>query len=221
MAVCPAHHVDMQRFGLGADTDVLLLVDVQLDFMPGGALPVPEGDAVVPAINGVLPRFPHAVATQDWHPAEHASFASAHPGKRPFQTVGLAYGEQTLWPDHCIQGTPGAAFHPDLHMRSVEMVIRKGFRAGIDSYSGFRENDRRTVTGLHGYLQERGLRRLFLVGLARDYCVHYTAMDALELGYEVFVLEGSCRAIDKAGADAARRSFAQRGGISLTINALA
>lgn len=211
----------MQRFGLGADTDVLLIVDVQLDFMPGGTLAVPEGDAVVPAINGLLPRFSHAVATQDWHPPEHASFASTHPGKQPFDHVTLAYGEQTLWPDHCVQGTPGAAFHPDLQMRGVEMVIRKGFRADVDSYSGFRENDRRTVTGLHGYLQERGLRRLVLAGLARDYCVHYTAMDGLELGYQVFVIEGCCRAIDKAGADAARRVFAQRGGVSLTINAQA
>ena len=187
-------------------TDVLLLVDVQLDFMPGGALAVPDGDAVVEPINRLLARFEHAVATQDWHPPGHASFASSHPGKRPFETVTLDYGEQTLWPDHCIQASPGAAFHPALDLRRVEMVIRKGFRPGIDSYSGFRENDRRTTTGLHGYLQERGCKRVFVVGLARDYCVHYTATDGLELGYEVVVLEEACRAIDLAGAETARQA---------------
>ena len=186
--------------------DVLLLVDIQLDFMPGGALAVPDGDAVVEPVNRLLARFDHAVATQDWHPPGHASFASSHPGKRPFETVTLDYGEQTLWPDHCVQGSAGAAFHPALDLRRVEMVIRKGFRPAIDSYSGFRENDRHTTTGLHGYLRERGFKRVFVTGLARDYCVHYTAIDALELGYEVVVLEDACRGLDPAGTEAARRA---------------
>lgn len=211
----------MSPLGSPSDTDLLLIVDVQLDFMPGGALGVPEGDAVVTPINHLLSRFAHAVATQDWHPPGHASFASVHEGKHPFDTIRLEYGEQTLWPDHCVQASSGAAFHPSLDMRRVDLVIRKGFRSGIDSYSGFRENDRKTKTGLHGYLQERGIRRLFLVGLARDFCVQYTAMDALDLGYEVSVLENCCRAIDKAGADLARRKLAQRGGKSLQVNAIA
>ena len=203
-----------------SDSSVLLIVDVQLDFMPGGALALPEGDAVVAPINHLLSRFPHAVATQDWHPPGHASFASVHPGKRPFDVVTLDYGDQTLWPDHCLQASGGAALHPSLDMRRVELVVRKGFHPKIDSYSGFRENDRRTQTGLHGYLQERGLRQLFVVGLARDYCVHYTAMDALELGYEVSVLEDCCRAIDRGGAETARRTLAERGGTSLQSDAV-
>ena len=181
-------------------TDLLLVIDVQPDFMPGGALPVPHGEAVVPAINRLLQRVVHAVATQDWHPQGHASFASSHPGKAPFDTVALPYGEQTLWPDHCVQGSAGAALHPGLHFDRVEMVIRKGFRPHVDSYSGFRENDRKTPTGLHGYLQERGISRLFIAGLARDYCVRYTAQDAIELGYRVVVVEDACRAIDPAAA---------------------
>jgi nicotinamidase/pyrazinamidase len=211
----------MLQIGSASETDVLLVVDVQLDFMPGGALAVPEGDAVVPGINHLLGRFSHAVATQDWHPPGHASFASAHPGKNPFETTRLSYGEQTLWPDHCVQASAGAAFHPALDLRRIEMVIRKGFRAEIDSYSGFRENDRRTKTGLHGYLQERGFRRVFITGLARDYCVQYTAMDARELGYEVIVVENCCRAIDPAAAETARRTLAQRGGTSLKLDAVA
>ncbi len=211
----------MPQIGAPTDTDVLLVVDVQLDFMPGGALAVPDGDTIVSPINHLLHRFSHAIATQDWHPPGHASFASAHPGKNPFDTMRLAYGEQTLWPDHCIQASAGAAFHPALDLSRIEMVIRKGFQPEIDSYSGFRENDRRTRTGLHGYLQERGFRRVFITGLARDYCVHYTAMDARELGYAVVVVENCCRAIDAAGADAARRALAQRGGMSLKLNALA
>ena len=180
-------------------SDLLLVVDVQPDFMPGGALAVPDGDAVVAPINRLLPRFRHVAATQDWHPEGHASFASSHPGKKPFDTVVLPYGEQTLWPDHCVQGSPGAELHAGLDSRRVEMIIRKGFRPEIDSYSGFRENDRKTVTGLHGYLQERGITRLFLAGLARDYCVHFTAADALGLGYAVVVVEDACRAIAPAG----------------------
>jgi len=193
------------------ETDLLLVVDVQPDFMPGGALPVPEGDAVVPVINRLLGRFAHAVATQDWHPADHASFASQHPGQRPFASVTLAYGEQTLWPDHCVQGTRGADLHPDLDARRFELVLRKGFRPAIDSYSGFRENDRSTPTGLHGYLRERGFRRLFVAGLARGYCTDYTAEDAAELGYEVMLIEDACRGITPEATETGTRRLRERG----------
>lgn len=179
---------------LSPNTDALLVIDVQPDFMPGGALAVPDGDAVVPVINRLLERMPHAIATQDWHPPGHASFASTHTGRRPFETIELAYGAQTLWPDHCIQGSAGAALHPDLDLRRVELILRKGFRPGIDSYSAFRENDRATLTGLESYLRERGITRVFLAGLARDYCVQYTAEDALEQGFDVLILEDACRA---------------------------
>ncbi|MDQ1078372.1 bifunctional nicotinamidase/pyrazinamidase [Pseudoroseomonas cervicalis] len=176
-------------------TDLLLIVDVQPDFMPGGALPVPEGDAVLPVINRLQGRFANIAATQDWHPADHASFASQHPGKAPFETVQLAYGAQVLWPDHCVQGTPGAALHPELDSTRIQMVIRKGFRRGIDSYSAFRENDRQTSTGLHGYLRERGITRIFIAGLARGYCTDFSAEDAAELGYRVVLVEDACRGI--------------------------
>ncbi len=176
--------------------EALLVIDVQRDFIPGRALAVPDGDAVIGSINRLLAHFPHAIPTQDWYPPGHASFAKTHAGMRPFETATLSYGEQTLWPDHCIIGSEGAEFGPALDLRRVELVLRKGFRPGIDGYSGLRENDRTTVTGLHGYLTERGLRRLFLAGLARDYCVHHTAVDALAFGYEVIVIEDACRAID-------------------------
>lgn len=176
-------------------TDLLLVVDIQPDFMPGGALPVPEGDTVLPAINGLMPRFANIAATQDWHPADHASFASQHPGRSPFETTTLFYGEQVLWPDHCVQGTPGAALHPALNTDRIQMVIRKGFRRAIDSYSAFRENDRRTSTGLHGYLRERGITRIFIAGLARGYCTDFSAEDAVELGYQVVLVEDACRGI--------------------------
>jgi nicotinamidase/pyrazinamidase len=175
--------------------DLLLVVDVQPDFMPGGALPVAGSDAVLPVINRLQPRFPMVVATQDWHPADHLSFASQHAGKAPFETVTLGYGEQVLWPDHCIQGTPGAALHPALETDRIELVLRKGFRRAIDSYSAFRENDRKTPTGLHGYLQERGAKRVFIAGLARGYCTDFSAEDAAELGYEVVLIEDACRGI--------------------------
>jgi nicotinamidase/pyrazinamidase len=180
--------------------DLLLVIDVQNDFCPGGALAVGEGDAVIPVINRLSERFSHVAVTQDWHPPGHSSFATAHPGSAPFQTVVMPYGEQTLWPDHCVQGTRGAAFHPQLSTEHAELVIRKGFRGEIDSYSAFYENDRRTPTGLAGYLRERGLQRLFLVGLATDYCVHYSAVDARRLGFETIVVESGCRAIDLAGS---------------------
>jgi nicotinamidase/pyrazinamidase len=175
--------------------DLLLVVDVQPDFMPGGALPVAGGDAVLPVINRLQPRFPMVVATQDWHPADHLSFSSQHAGKAPFETVTLGYGEQVLWPDHCIQGTPGAALHPALETDRIELVLRKGFRRALDSYSAFRENDRRTQTGLHGYLQERRVKRVFIAGLARGYCTDFSAEDAAELGYEVVLIEDACRGI--------------------------
>ncbi len=194
------------------DQDALIVIDVQNDFCPGGALAVSDGDAVVPVINRLSQRFDHAVLTQDWHPAGHSSFATAHPGSAPFQTVMMPYGEQTLWPDHCVQGTSGAAFHPRLSTERAELVIRKGFRREIDSYSAFFENDRRTPTGLSGYLRDRGLQRLFLVGLATDYCVHYSAVDACRLGFETVVVESGCRAIDLAGSlEAAWTAMKQAG----------
>jgi nicotinamidase/pyrazinamidase len=183
--------------------DVLLVIDVQNDFCPGGALAVGEGDAVVPVINRLIERFDHVVLTQDWHPAGHSSFASSHPGSAPFETIAMPYGPQTLWPDHCIQGTAGAAFHAELRTDRAQLVIRKGFRGAIDSYSAFDENDRRTPTGLAGYLRERGLKRVFLAGLATDYCVYYSAVDARREGFEAIVIESGCRAIDLAGSLAA------------------
>jgi nicotinamidase/pyrazinamidase len=183
--------------------DLLLVIDVQNDFCPGGALAVGEGDAVVPVINRLAERFDHVVLTQDWHPAGHSSFASSHAGSAPFETIAMPYGPQTLWPDHCVQGTPGAAFHPKLSTDRAELVIRKGFRGAIDSYSAFYENDRRTPTGLAGYLRERGLKRIFLAGLATDYCVYYSALDARREGFDTIVIEAGCRAIDLAGSLAA------------------
>jgi len=183
--------------------DLLLVIDVQNDFCPGGALAVGEGDAVVPVINRLAERFDHVVLTQDWHPSGHSSFASSHPGSSPFESIAMPYGPQTLWPDHCVQGTPGADFHPKLLTDRAELVIRKGFRRAIDSYSAFYENDRRTPTGLAGYLRERGLRRIFLAGLATDYCVYYSALDARREGFDAVVIEAGCRAIDLAGSLAA------------------
>jgi nicotinamidase/pyrazinamidase len=185
------------------DNDLLLVIDVQNDFCAGGALAVADGDAVVPVINRLTERFDHVVLTQDWHPSGHSSFATSHPGSAPFETISMPYGQQTLWPDHCIQGTPGAAFHPQLVTEPAELVIRKGFRPEIDSYSAFHENDRRTSTGLAGYLRERGLQRIFLAGLATDYCVYYSAMDARRLGFDTVLIEAGCRAIDLAGSLAA------------------
>ena len=194
------------------DNDVLLVIDVQNDFCPGGALAVAEGADVVPVANRLGERFQHVVMTQDWHPERHRSFASAHPGRKPFETITLAYGLQTLWPDHCVQATPGAAVHPGLRLPRAELVIRKGFRPAIDSYSAFFENDRRTPTGLGGYLRERGLERLFLVGLATDFCVHYSAIDARRLGFAVVLVEDGCRAIDLDGSLAvAMRAMAAAG----------
>ncbi len=180
--------------------EALIVVDVQNDFCPGGALAVEGGDEVVPLINDLIARFDHVVLTQDWHPAGHSSFASSHPGKSPFQTIGMPYGEQTLWPDHCVQGTPGAAFHEALEWTKAELVIRKGFRKGIDSYSAFFENDHTTPTGLAGYLRERGITRLTFAGLATDFCVAFSALDARQLDFEATVELRACRGIDLGGS---------------------
>ena len=186
----------MQAHSLVGDDAILGLVDVQPTFMPGGELPVADGDAVVAVINRLLADgFAHAFATQDWHPPGHVSFASAHPGKRPYDTVALAYGMQVLWPDHGLQGSANAAIHRAVDLTRVEVIIRKGFHPIIDSYSAFFENDRTTATGLDGWLRQRGFRRLFLTGLATDFCVAWSAEDAARLGYEVVVIEDACRGI--------------------------
>lgn len=193
-------------------TDALLVIDVQNDFCPGGGLAVADGQAVVPVINGLMARFDEVLLTQDWHPPGHRSFASAHPGRAPFETVQMPYGGQTLWPDHCVQGTSGADFHAGLNTTPARLIIRKGLRPGIDSYSAFFENDRRTPTGLTGYLRERGLKRLFLCGLATDFCVAYSALDGRAQGFEVTVLLDACRAIDLGGSlDAALAQMRQAG----------
>lgn len=192
--------------------DVLLVIDVQNDFCPGGALAVAAGDEVIAPIHGVAPFFRHIVLTQDWHPGDHASFAASHPGKQPYQTVAMPYGEQTLWPPHCVQGSKGAEFHPKLNLSQAELILRKGFRPEIDSYSAFFENDHVTRTGLAGYLRERNLLRVFLAGLAYDYCVAFSALDARRLGLPAFVLRDACRAIslsDSVGR--AETQFAQAG----------
>ncbi|HEX9791638.1 MAG TPA: bifunctional nicotinamidase/pyrazinamidase [Kiloniellales bacterium] len=201
-----------QQFKPGG-RDALLIIDVQNDFCPGGALAVPDGDAVVPVINRVSTAFSHVLLTQDWHTPGHSSFASSHPGHAPFQSIELPYGPQTLWPDHCVQGTPGAEFHRDLERTRAELVLRKGFRRDIDSYSAFAENDRTTMTGLAGYLRERGLTRIFLVGLATDFCVHYSAVDAARAGFAAIVVEDACRAIDMAGSLAAARAAMTEAGV--------
>jgi nicotinamidase/pyrazinamidase len=175
--------------------DVLVVIDVQNDFCPGGALAVADGDAVVGEINRIAAEFEHIIVTQDWHPPGHLSFASSHAGRRPLERIELGYGEQTLWPDHCVQGTRGAELHPGLRLTRAELVLRKGFRREIDSYSAFVENDKKTRTGLEGYLRERGIERVFLAGLARDYCVRFSAEDAERAGFRVVVLEEACRAI--------------------------
>ncbi len=191
------------------DDDVLLVVDVQVDFCPGGSLAVTDGDAVVPVVNRLAGVFAHVVLTQDWHPAGHLSFASSHDGRAPFDTIELAYGEQTLWPDHCVQGTPGAAFHPDLAIPHAELILRKGFRRPIDSYSAFFENDKRTETGLRGYLRERGFKRVFVVGLALDFCVRFSVEDARRADFETLLVADACRPVDLPGTlAAAEASFA-------------
>jgi nicotinamidase/pyrazinamidase len=188
------------------DQDVLLVVDIQNDFCPEGRLAVPRGDEVVPLINRLASWFKHVVLTQDWHPPGHLSFASAHPGHKPYDTIAVSYGPQILWPDHCVQGTSGADFRNDLQIVHAQLVLRKGYHRDIDSYSAFYENDRQTHTGLAGYLRERGFTRVFLAGLAFDFCVRYSAEDARREGFGVAVIEDACRAIDVEGSKLATRA---------------
>jgi nicotinamidase/pyrazinamidase len=203
------------------ENTALIVVDVQNDFCPGGALAVPGGDEVVAPINRLIEKFGAVVLTQDWHPAGHASFASSHPGKAPFASVEFSYGPQTLWPDHCVQGTRGAAFHPQLVFDKAQLIVRKGFRAPIDSYSAFFENDRRTTTGLAGYLRERGIESIVLAGLATDFCVAYSALDAARLGFGVSVIMDASRAIDLNGSLAeAERQMAAAGVRRVTATGL-
>jgi nicotinamidase/pyrazinamidase len=182
------------------DRDVFVVVDVQNCFTPGGSLAVKEGDQIVPLINRIARQFKHVVITQDWHTADHISFASQHPGKKPFETMKLAYGTQVLWPDHCVQGTEGAALHKDLDIPHAELVIRKGYRREVDSYSAFLEADKKTPTGLSGYLKQRGLKRAYFAGLATDFCVGWSAIDARKQGFEALVIEDACRGIDVQGS---------------------
>jgi nicotinamidase/pyrazinamidase len=193
--------------------DVLLVVDIQNDFCPGGSLSVPRGDEVVPVINALAQKFAHVVLTQDWHPPGHLSFASSHPGKKPYDFIEVTYGAQILWPDHCVQGTKGAAFRDDLKITPAELVLRKGYHREIDSYSAFYENDRTTPTGLGGYLRERSFKRVFLAGLAFDFCVRYSADDAHREGFETVVIEDGCRAIDIEGSAEATRALFKKLGI--------
>jgi nicotinamidase/pyrazinamidase len=181
----------------------LLVIDVQNCFVKGGTLAVKNGDAVVPVINAIAPAFENVILTQDWHTPGHASFASSHPGKKPFETVKLAYGDQVLWPDHCVQGTPDAALDKDLNIPRAELILRKGFHQAVDSYSAFEEADRKTPTGLQGYLEQRGIKELFVTGLATDFCVAWTARDARKAGFVVYVIEDACRGIDINGSVAA------------------
>ncbi|MGI9371288.1 MAG: bifunctional nicotinamidase/pyrazinamidase [Hyphomicrobiales bacterium] len=199
-----------------SDKDALLVIDVQNDFCTGGALAVPDGEAVVPVINQLTPAFANVVLTQDWHPSGHFSFASSHEGKGPFETVEASYGTQTLWPDHCVQGTQGAAFHVDLVTDPARGVVRKGINKSIDSYSAFFENDEKTPTGLTGALRELGVSRVFLAGLATDFCVAYSAIDARAQGFEAIVVSDGCRAIDLEGSLAAATKEMQEAGVKFT-----
>lgn len=189
-----------------ASRDVLIVTDVQNDFCSGGRLAVPHGEEIVPLVNRLARHFEHAILTQDWHPPGHLSFASSHPGRVAYDMIEAAYGPQQLWPDHCVQGTAGAEFHPELDIPHAELVLRKGYHRTIDSYSAFRENDRKTMTGLASYLRERGLSRVFIVGLAFDFCVRYSAEDAALEGFDVVVIEDGCRSIDVSGSAEATRA---------------
>lgn len=193
----------------------LIVIDMQPDFCPGGRLPVPGGDGIVAPINAMMGEYDAVVLTQDWHPPDHMSFAENHPGAAPFSSIEMAYGPQVLWPAHCVIGTPGAAFHPDLDVARADLVIRKGFRAGIDSYSAFFENDHQTPTGLAGYLRDRGLSDLTFVGLAHDFCVSWSAIDAANLGFRATVLEAATRAIDLNGSREAARESMRISGVIL------
>ncbi len=197
------------------DNEALIIIDVQNDFCPGGALAVPGGDEIIPGINALAEDFSAVVLTQDWHPANHRSFASQHADHAPFETVEMPYGPQVLWPDHCVQGSEGAGFHPGLNTDRADLIIRKGFRREVDSYSAFFENDHQTPTGLEGYLKTRGIDTLVLVGLATDFCVNYSAVDAARLGFAVTVREDLCRAIDLEGSLAAAREAMAQAGVRL------
>ena len=197
------------------DRDVLLVIDVQNDFCPGGSLAVPDGDAILPTVNRLAREFAHVILTQDWHPPGHSSFASAHPGRQPYETTEMDYGPQILWPDHCVQDTPGAAFRAGLDVPRAELVLRKGFHRAIDSYSAFRENDRRTATGLAAYLRERGFERVTLCGLATDFCVLYSALDAREAGFATSVVIDACRGIDHEGSLARACAAMREAGVTL------
>ena len=193
----------------------LIVIDVQNDFCPGGALAVPGGDEIVGPINALMGEFQTVILTQDWHPAGHSSFASSHDGKSPYETTEMPYGTQVLWPDHCEQGSSGAEFHAELNTTRADMIIRKGFNPAIDSYSAFFENDQTTPTGLDGYLRTRGISELVMVGLATDFCVNFSALDAAKLGYQVTVQMDLCRAIDLDGSLAAAREAMQAAGVTL------
>lgn len=202
----------MQKIAI-RDQDVLIVVDIQNDFCPGGPLSVPRGDEIIPLINRLARSFPNVVLTQDWHPPDHLSFASTHPGKKPYDSIIVDYGPQILWPDHSVRTTPGADFHKDLDIPHAALVLRKGIDRKIDSYSTFYENDRKTPTGLVGYLRDRGFTRVFLAGLALDFCVRYSAEDAHREGFEVMVIEDACRGIDVNGSMAATRESLSKLGV--------
>jgi nicotinamidase/pyrazinamidase len=206
-----------QRY-VPTDADILLVVDLQNDFCPGGALAVRDGDAVVPLANRLMTAFPHVAMTQDWHPKNHFSFASANAGMLPFEIIEAPYGPQVLWPDHCVQGTSGAAFHPDLDPTRAELIVRKGYRRTIDSYSAFYENDHATPTGLGGYLRERGFDHVFLCGLATDFCVAYSALDARREGFAVTVIEDACRAIDLDGSLRSQMDAMRAAGVTMATS---
>ncbi|OHV73314.1 bifunctional nicotinamidase/pyrazinamidase [Ensifer sp. LCM 4579] len=195
--------------------DALIVIDMQNDFCPGGALAVEGGDEIVPVVNRLTEQARHVILTQDWHPPGHSSFASSHPGKAPFETITMPYGEQTLWPDHCVQGSAGADFHPGLRWTSAELVVRKGFRTEVDSYSAFFENDHKTPTGLAGYLRERGITKLRLCGLATDYCVAFSALDAVAQGFSASVVLDACRGIDLNGSLAAMMERMRQAGVQI------
>ncbi|MCV2863311.1 bifunctional nicotinamidase/pyrazinamidase [Defluviimonas sp. WL0075] len=196
-------------------TEALIAIDIQYDFCPGGALAVTGGDEIIPEVNALMDSFQVRVLTQDWHPANHSSFAANHPGAAPFSVVDMPYGPQVLWPVHCVQGTSGAAFHAGLRTAPADLILRKGFRASIDSYSAFFENDQSTPTGLEGYLRTRGVSHVTLVGLATDFCVAYSAIDAARLGFGVTVIESACRAIDLDGSLEAQREAMTDAGVVL------
>lgn len=198
-----------------APGSALIVIDVQNDFCPGGALAVPQGDTIIPAVNRLIAMADLVVLTQDWHPPAHGSFASSHRGRQPFESVEMPYGPQTLWPDHCVRGTAGAAFHAALDETPAALVVRKGMRAAVDSYSAFFENDRRTATGLDGWLRARGIERVVLCGLAFDFCVAYSAIDAAQLGFATLVVDNACAAIDLDGSRATQESAMRAAGVDI------